>query len=195
MRKKRVRIEFPPHPELEGRHAIMSPSKYNWTKDDFDGFMRRLDTMYAAQRGTEMHELAAQLIKHRIKVKDDQTTFGMYVNDAIEFRMKPEVPVMYSENCFGTIDSVIFRDDLNLLRIHDLKTGSSPANVLQLMIYAAITCLQNKVDPTTISYELRIYQNNNYEQWNPTGEEIKLIAEEILKKNSWCVKRFKQEEL
>lgn len=194
MKKKKIKITFTPHPELEGKHALMSPSKYNWTKDDFEGFMRRIDLAFAAQRGTELHELAANLIKHRIKVKDDQTTFGMYVNDAIDFRMMPEVPVKYSDNCFGTIDSVIFRDDLNLLRIHDLKTGTSPANVLQLMIYAALVCLENKVDPTLISFELRIYQNNNYEQWNPEGEEIKLIAEEILKKNSWCVKRFKQEE-
>lgn len=194
MRKKKIKITFTPHPELEGKHAILSPSKYNWTKDDYEGFMRRLDSFFAAQRGTELHKLAADLIKHRIKVKDDQTTFGMYVNDAIDFRMIPEVPVKYSDNAFGTIDSVIFREDLNLLRIHDLKTGTSPANVLQLMIYAAYVCLENQIDPTLISYELRIYQNNSYDQWNPTGEEIKVITQEILKKNSWVVKRFKQEE-
>ena len=194
MRKKKIKIIFTPHPELEGKHAIMSPSKYNWTKDDFEGFMRRIDSAFAAQRGTELHELAANLIKHRIKVKDDQTTFGMYVNDAIDFRMMPEVPVKYSDNCFGTIDSVIFRDDLNLLRIHDLKTGTSPANVLQLMIYAALVCLENKVDPTLISFELRIYQNNDYKQWNPTGEEIGELMSNIIEKNEWTEDIFIREE-
>lgn len=194
MKKKKIKISFTPHPELEGKHALMSPSKYNWVKDDHNQFMRRIDSYFAAQRGTELHELAAKLIEHRIKVRDDQTTFGMYVNDAIDFCMSPEVPVKYTDNCFGTIDTVCFRDDLNLLRIHDLKTGVSPANVLQLMIYAAIVCLENKIDPTAISFILRIYQNNTYEEWSPDGTEIKQIAEEILKKNGWVQKRFKQEE-
>ena len=36
MKKKKIKITFTPHPELEGKHALMSPSKYNWTKDDGD---------------------------------------------------------------------------------------------------------------------------------------------------------------
>ena len=106
--------------------------------------------------------------------------------------MKPEQILYYSPNCFGTADAISFNN--NLLRIHDLKTGVIPAHMEQLVVYASLFCLEYGVKPGSIDFELRIYQNNNYEQWNPAGEEIKLIAEEILKKNSWCVKRFKQEE-
>lgn len=60
----------------------------------------------------------------------------MYVNDAIGFKMTPEQPLFYSENCFGTADAISYRN--KLLRIHDLKTGLIPAHMEQLMIYAAL---------------------------------------------------------
>lgn len=50
----------------------------------------------------------------------------MYVNDAIGYKMTPEQTLFYSENCFGTADSISYRS--GLLRIHDLKTGVIPAS-------------------------------------------------------------------
>lgn len=194
MHKKKIKIFFKPHPELEGKHALLSPSKYHWVKDDEEKYLRRLDNEFAKQRGTELHELAKTLIKLKIKLKDDKHTFGMYVNDAIDFNMLPEIPVKYSNYCFGTIDSVCFDEKNNLLRIHDLKTGFSPVNVLQLMLYAAIVCLDNNVDPEDISFELRIYQNDDYKQWNPTGEEIRELMNNIIQKNEWTENRFIREE-
>ena len=191
---KRIKIIFRPHPELEGKHALLSPSKYHWVKDDKEKYLQRINNEFAKQRGNELHELAKTLIKLRIKIKEDKTTFGMYVNDAIDFRMLPEIPVKYSNYCFGTVDAVCYNERKSLLRIHDLKTGTSPVNVLQLMLYAAIICLDNNVNPNDISFELRIYQNNDYKQWNPTGEEIGELMSNIIEKNEWTEDIFIREE-
>ena len=70
----------------------------------------------------------------RVKLPKTKQTLNMHVNDAIGFKMDPEVVLYYSENCFGTADAISFKD--NLLRIHDLKTGFSETNILQLKIYS-----------------------------------------------------------
>lgn len=41
--------------------------------------------------------------------------------------MTPEQVLYYSENCFGTADTISF--DNKTLRIHDLKTGAVPAHM------------------------------------------------------------------
>lgn len=97
-------------------------------------------------------------------------TVKAYVNDAIGFRMNTEVPVAYSERFFGTADALIFSN--GTLRIHDLKTGSTPAHVEQLLGYDALYCLQNELDPTTIEHELRIYQSNDILVTTPSGEDV-----------------------
>jgi hypothetical protein len=102
----------------------------------------------------------------------------MYVNDAIGFKMKPEQVLYYSENCFGTADAIIFRN--NLLRIHDLKTGVTKAHMEQLEIYAALFCLEYKKRPSDIDMELRIYQNNEIVIFNPTAEDIVPIMDKII---------------
>lgn len=102
----------------------------------------------------------------------------MYVNDAIGYKMIPEQVLYYSDNCFGTADSIIFRD--HLLRIHDLKTGSTPAHMEQLMIYAALFCLEYKYKPADIGMELRIYQNNEITVYEPTVEDILPIMDTII---------------
>lgn len=94
----------------------------------------------------------------------------MYVNDAIGFKMDPEVVLYYSDNWFGTADAISFRN--GLLRIHDLKTGTGPVHIEQLMIYAALFCLEYKQKPGEIKMELRIYQNNDIQICNPTAEDI-----------------------
>jgi hypothetical protein len=102
----------------------------------------------------------------------------MYVNDAIGYRMKPEQVLYYSDNCFGTADAISFRN--NFLRIHDLKTGVTPAKMEQLLIYAALFCLEYRIKPSDIEIELRIYQNDDYIFANPTAEDIVPIMDKII---------------
>ena len=102
----------------------------------------------------------------------------MYVNDAIGYKMRPEQLLFYSENCFGTADSICYRN--NLLRIHDLKTGVVTAHMEQLEVYAALFCLEYVKDPSKIDMELRIYQNNNIAVLNPDSTKINLIMDKII---------------
>ena len=103
----------------------------------------------------------------------------MYVNDAIGYKMVPEQPLYYSPNCYGTADSISFRN--GKLRIHDLKTGITPAHMEQLMIYAALFCLEYKVDPSKIETELRIYQSNEILYHCPDASEIRPKMEKIIR--------------
>lgn len=116
----------------------------------------------AKQRGTELHDLACRCIKLGVRLPDTEDTLNMYVNDAIGFKLTPEQPLVYSWNCFGTTDGISFTKvrGKDFLRIHDLKTGTTPASMNQLLIYAALFCLEYAVDPMKINMELRIYQNN-----------------------------------
>ena len=102
----------------------------------------------------------------------------MYVNDAIGFKMRPEQILYYSDNCFGTADAIIFKK--NFLRIHDLKTGVTPASLHQLEIYTALFCLEYEIKPGDIEIELRIYQNDDILVGNPTKEDIMPIMNKII---------------
>jgi hypothetical protein len=119
----------------------------------------RFVTAWAAQRGTELHALANNLIRLGVKLPEIKKTLNLYVNDAIGYRMSPEQTLYYSINCFGTTDAIAFRN--NFLRIHDLKTGTVKTSVTQLLVYAALFCLEYRYKPTELAgIELRIYQNN-----------------------------------
>lgn len=161
---------FNRHSDLEGAHAFLSASKGTWV----DYTPKKLEATYmnrqAVLKGTELHELAAKLINMKVKLPRSQKTLNMYVNDAIGFRMLPEVVLAYSTVAFGTADAISFRDDL--LRIHDLKTGVHPANMRQLRIYAAFFCLEYRYHPAKIKCELRIYQNDDIIIEHPDPEEI-----------------------
>ena len=125
---------------------------------DEEKLIERYTTYEAAQRGTKLHEFAAACIELKQNLPRSAKTLNLYVNDAIGYHMEPEVVLYYSENCYGTADSISFQN--NLLRIHDLKTGEIPAHIEQLEIYAALFCLEYNVDPTSIKIELRLYQSN-----------------------------------
>src|SRR5690349_5801605 len=112
------------HSELEGRHAFLSPSKPAWMNYDLDKLDKTYTTSQAARRGDELHALAHDLIRLGVKLPGKRTTLNLYVNDAIGYRMTPEVALKYSENAFGRADAISFRK--NKLRIHDLKTGVNP---------------------------------------------------------------------
>ena len=105
--------------------------------------------------------------------------------------MRPEQILYYSANCFGTADAISFRK--NMLRIHDLKTGTTPTHIEQVMIYAALFCLEYRVRPSTIDIELRIYQNDDIVIYNPSSEEIDGIMLKI-KKFDKILNRIKTED-
>lgn len=135
-------MTFNEHSRLIGQHAFLSASKYHWINYDADKLTTAYTNFMAAQKGTELHEFAARCIALGQKLPRSKKTLNSYVNDAIGFRMTPEQVLCYSENCFGTADSICFRDDI--LRIHDLKTGIVPAHMEQLLIYDALFCLEYK---------------------------------------------------
>lgn len=150
---------FNAHSNLVGRpHAVLSPSDYRWVNYDEDKLTRVFHTRMSAQRGVEFHAVAYELIRLGIRLPDTQQTINQYVNDAIGFRMTPEKILAYSDNCYGTADCIGFRN--NKLRIHDLKTGRTPAPMTQLEIYAGLFCLEYNFKPIEIEMELRIYQND-----------------------------------
>ena len=171
-------MNFNNHSMLEGKHAFLGASKYHWINYDADKVADSYSRFLAVQKGTELHDFAAQCIKLGQKLPSSKKTLNMYVNDAIGFKMTPEQVLYYSENCFGTADSISFRN--GLLRIHDLKTGAIPAHMEQLMIYAALFCLEYKVKPSEIDMELRIYQSDNVLYHNPTAEDIVPIIDKII---------------
>lgn len=171
-------MRFNDHFRLVGAHSFLSASKYHWvnyTDEQFDKYML---TQLAAQRGTELHELAARLIKMGVRLPDTSATLNRYVNDAIGYRMDPERVLFYSENCFGTADAISFRD--NLLRVHDLKTGVTQTSMRQLLVYNAMFCLEYGYSPTEIAIENRIYQNDECRIESPAPMEVQAIMSKII---------------
>lgn len=152
-------MNFNKHSRLAGQHAFLSASNYHWINYDEDKLAARFNTSQAAQRGTELHALAHELIRLGVKLPTRRTTLNAYVNDAIGYRMTPEQILYFSDNCFGTADTIAFKR--NKLRIHDLKTGVTPASVHQLEVYAALFCLEYQFKPVELDIELRIYQNDD----------------------------------
>jgi len=114
----------------------------------------------------------------------------MYVNDSLGYRMTPEVPLYFSENCFGTTDAISFNK--NVLRINDLKTGISPVHMEQLEVYAALFCLDYHIRPEDIRAELRIYQENEILLHEPDHYDIEEIIEKI-KFNDKVISQMEQE--
>ena len=195
-------MNFINHKELVGKHALLAPSQPYWLDYTEEKLYQKFVSNYAQTMGTLLHELAETLIRNNIKLKKTDknvvlvhllkndipraaidmdrifNNFMNYVNDAIGFKLTPEQPLVYSEYCFGTADAISFRN--NLLRIHDYKSGTLPAKMEQLMIYAALFCLEYKFKPGEIEMELRIYQNDEIIFHNPTAEDIAPIMDTII---------------
>ncbi len=170
-------MNFNLHSNLEGRHAFLGASKYHWINYDIDKLAEVYRNDLAKERGTQLHEFAAMAIKLNQRLPRSPQTLNMFVNDAIGYKMTPEQPLYFSDNCFGTADAISFRK--NILRIHDLKTGLSPAHMEQLYIYAALFCLEYHYKPGDIEMELRIYQSNEVRCETPDAEDIFEIMEKI----------------
>lgn len=181
-----------------GAHAILSPSKYSWTNyDSKDKLFNLVCSSYAQEIGTLLHELASTAIKYRVKIPKIAAkpiillyllshniprgiidvnkyvdNFCAYVNDAIGFDMTPEQPLVYSRNAFGTADAIRFNEKKMHLRIHDYKSGVTKPCLRQLELYAAYFCLEYHIKPKDLTFELRIYWENEVIVGNPTAADI-----------------------
>jgi len=153
-----------------------------------NGIENFIYTKYKALSTTgEISAFAMKLIKSvRYLHSDVLGAIRKYINDGIGFKMDVEWPIYYSDYIFGTADSVVLRD--NCLHIHDLKTGLTPAHPEQLMVYAALFCLEygpvNDFKPQNIVYDLRMYKCD-YDDYTlrmtPTHEDIIPIMDRIIK--------------
>ena len=171
-------MNFNKHSALNGMHAFLGASKYHWINYDENKVAESYTKFLATQKGTVLHEFAAQCITLGQRLPKSQKTLNMYVNDAIGYKMTPEQVLYFADNCFGTADAISFRN--GLLRIHDLKTGVIPAHMEQLEIYAALFCLEYKIKPFDIEMELRLYQNDEILYHKPTAEDIVPIIDKII---------------
>lgn len=201
-------MNFNKHYDKEGQHAIFSASSWRWLNDDNESLLKRLCANYAQSIGTILHAIAYKHIKYLIKMNkydkknvilellangipgvvidmmDMDTVFEnlmTYVNDGVGFKMHPEVLLYYSDNFFGTTDAIHYNENTRFLRIHDYKSGVTPAHMEQLEIYAALFCLEYRIKPSELNgAELRIYQNKEVLYHNPEPDDIFAIAEKIV---------------
>ena len=174
-------MNFNRHSNLEGQHAFLGASNYHWINYDEEKVVDTFNNRKATLRGTELHELAANMIRMGVKLPRTKQTLNMYVNDAIGFQMQPEKVLFYSDNCFGTADTIDFNIKKRFLRIHDLKTGESPTSFNQLLIYMALFCLEYDYRPFDIEAELRLYQLDDVQIHIPEPEKVFSIMDKIVR--------------
>lgn len=170
-------MQFKEHYRVKGTHSYLSASKYHWIRYDDEKLESTFLKAVAAQRGTELHALAAEAIRLRVPFQGNDT-LAAYVNDSIGHRMNPEQVLYYSDNCYGTADSISYRN--GVLRVYDLKTGETPGNMDQLMVYTAIFCLEYKIKPSDLEVILRIYQSDEIVEYVPRYDEIIPIMQKII---------------
>jgi hypothetical protein len=156
---------------LENTHSFLSPSRHHWLNYTSEKLVSTYENYRKIALGTQYHALAAELITLAVRLPNTMASFNSFVNDAIGFKMKSEVLLFYSDNCYGTADAISFSD--GVLRIHDLKTGRSPASINQLLIYAGLFCLDYMIEPKEIKeIQLRLYQNEEIIELSPTIKDI-----------------------
>lgn len=193
------------HKNFEGSHAFLSASKYTWLSKTNEELVMSYTNSWSQSIGTMMHAYAADAIRFREKLRKTDAkgakfdlmrkgipeyaidirsffpTVMQYVNDAIDYMMDPEILLYYSDLCFGTADSIQVSN--GVLRIHDLKTGSTIAKIDQLKIYAALFYLEYGYKPERLRTELRIYQSGDILVHEPEVEEIREVMNGIVEKD------------
>ena len=184
-------MNFNKHINLAGLHAPFPASQSAWIRYDDDKARDVYSRAKAALLGSRLHEWAKETIDLGIKQPKSKKTLYEYVNDAIGFKMATEVVLFYTDRFFGTADAISFWD--GKLRIHDLKTGKTPAHMEQLEIYAALFCLEYGIKPGDIDIELRIYQNDEILYHKPTAEDIAPIMDKIIHSNKLLEKAERKE--
>ena len=83
-------MNFIKRSNLEGKHALLSASKYHWINYDEERLKEFYRNQRAIERGTLLHNYAMQSILLGQKLPRSKKTLNMYVNDAIGFAMTPE---------------------------------------------------------------------------------------------------------
>ena len=181
-------MNFNKHLELVNKHAPLSPSKPFWLNYNQEQIRNFILTQNAAAHGTKLHAIAASLIDEGLKLRGSTQTLTAYVNDAIGYGMTPEVGLKYSDSCFGHADAIDF--SRGVLRIHDLKTGSGPVHMEQLEIYAALFLLEYErvmgVNPLNTKVNLRIYQNDDIQEYIPDKDRIEEVVFKVKEKDAWA---------
>lgn len=197
-------MNFNKHSELVGKHAFLSASKHSWINYDDDKLYSAYMNSFSQVVGTLLHEYASKRINFRMKMRrndKDSVLFYLldkgvpsyvididryfpnvmaYVNDAIGYKMATEQVLYYSDNCFGTVDSISFMN--GVLRIHDLKTGLAQASMDQLLVYAALFFLEYaEYKPRDTKVECRIYQSETVLVHEPEVAEISDLMKKIVK--------------
>jgi hypothetical protein len=202
------------HYDIKGKHALLGCSQFGWmnakTEEDM---LKYLASKYSTTIGTLMHAEAADHITYGVRLnKNDKKHIQFqllrqgipakiiryidfdamydnlmdYVNDCIGFKMIPEKELKYSDKLFGTCDALVYNEKDHFLRIHDLKTGVTPAHMEQLMGYAALFFLDNRIYKVKDSQvELRIYQNNDVDIYNPEPDELLEFMDNFKRKNEF----------
>lgn len=164
---------------LNGTHAFLSPSKHYWLNYSPDKLASSYQNHRKAVLGTQFHILAEMLINMAVRLPNTAATFNSFVNDAIGFKMTPEVTLYYSPNCYGTADAISYTN--GVLRIHDLKTGTAPGSMNQLLVYAALFCLDYGVEPgELVEIHLRLYQSEDVLDYSPTPKEVFDVVKKIV---------------
>jgi len=210
-------MQWNDHKQLEGKHAFLGASNFHWINWNDQIFENRYYSQFATTIGTAIHALAHDCILNRTKLnKHDRHLIEMtlyhvfipkdaydpddilmnlipFVNDAIGYHMSSEILLYYNNYCFGTCDAISFNEKEKLLRIHDLKTGSTPAHMEQLLIYAALFCLEYHKNPHQFRTELRIYQNFNILVETPETDDIEAFMNLIQNRSQTIMSYLERE--
>lgn len=180
-------MNFNKHYDLEGKHALLSPSKGYWLRYSYEQLQNAIINEQAKVHGTKLHAIAKDLITEGLKLRGSTQTMSAYVNDAIGYGMTPEQLLYFSNNCFGTADTIFYKP--GILRIHDLKTGFTPAKMEQLEIYAALFFMEYGqylgATPENTEVNLRIYQSDDINEERPDPDDIDEIMHLVKEKDSW----------
>ena len=106
--------------------------------------------------------------------------------------MRSEVILKYSDNFFGTTDAISFKN--NVLKINDFKSGDLEAHMDQLIVYAALFCLEYKIKPSEITIQLRLYQYAKYNEYIASIDDIVPVMDKIVTSDNFLKKQIEYEE-
>ena len=128
----------------------------------------------SAKRGTRIHDLACKIYNKDVIIGnlDEINIANKYVKDCLEIAPAVHMEELYSRNdeFGGTVDGWTLKD--NVLYVWDLKTGKSKVsakNNEQLLFY---TFLLDICLPEIESFKLGIYQNEKFDWWELSLEEM-----------------------
>lgn len=131
----------------------------------------------------EDYKIPLQIIDAAVDFASVFDNFMIYVNDCIDYDMVPEQILYYSYNCFATTDAINRLDDImenSIVRVSDLKTGTTPVHKEQIFVYMSLVCLEYNLRPGELEFVGKIFQNGEIQEYNPTGVEIAEIMDTIV---------------